>query len=49
MNVFLDNLDIRQVPFMVNNVKEVKYPKWIRESRYIIDYNRRGFLDLIKI
>ena len=49
VNVFLDNLDIRQVPFMVNNVKEVKYPKWIREGRYIIDYNRKGFLDLIKI
>ena len=49
VNIFLNNLDIRQVPFMVSNVKEVNYPKWIREGRYIIDYNRKGFLDLIKI
>ena len=48
VNAFLDTLDIRQVPFMIANNKEVNYPKWLRNGNYVIDYNDEGFLDLIK-
>jgi len=49
INDFLDTLDIRQVPYIVANNKDVNYPKWIKGGEYIIDYNKNGFLDLINL
>lgn len=48
INDFLNTLDIRQVPYVVANNKEVNYPKWVKDGNYTIDYNTDGFLDLIK-
>lgn len=51
LNTFLNRLDIRTVPAIVKELTEkgAKFPAWMRENKYIIDYNKHGNLDLIRI
>lgn len=49
-NQWLDRIDIRCVGNLIDILieKGTRLPEWIREKKYIIDYNGNGFLDLIK-
>jgi hypothetical protein len=49
-NNWLNTIDIRQAGELVLILKEqkVKIPIWLKNFRYNIDYNKKGFLDLIK-
>lgn len=47
---WLDYFDIRQVNVLIDilNKEKVTIPKWIRLKQFAIDYNKHGFLDLIR-
>lgn len=49
LNTFLDNLDIRSVGTIIDNLKQkgCKFPIWLLNKRYTIEYNQHNFLDLI--
>lgn len=50
-NLFLDRLDIRCVGQLIDGMVSngVYVPIWMREKRYVIEYNDNGFLDLVII
>ena len=50
LNEWLNGVDIRCSGQLINAVKELggKLPKWMEDKKFIIDYNRHGFLDLAK-
>ena len=50
LNAWLDGIDIRCSGQLINAVKELggNLPKWMEDKKFIIDYNRHGFLDLAK-
>ena len=50
LNIFLDRLDIRAVNKIIDDNKYfITFPSWLYNKKFIIDYNKNGFLDLIKI
>lgn len=53
MHKWLDSVDIRMVKelldAMPNNTIKNRIPKWIRDRKYEIDYNKHEALDLIEI
>lgn len=50
LNSWLNRLDIRQVNSLILLLKAQNkaVPKWAAQWQYNIDYNEKGFLDLIK-
>lgn len=50
-NAWLDRLDIRCVNDLIDNLlqNKVSIPSWIANKRFVIDYNEKGMLDLIKL
>jgi len=47
-NKWLDTLDIRRVSFIVDKTKaDIKYPKYLLEGSYSLDYNKFDMLDII--
>lgn len=50
-NEWLNHIDIRQAGELVLILKEQgkTMPQWLKDFRYNIDYNEKGFLDLIRI
>ena len=51
LNEFLDRLDIRAVSLLIRIVKDRggRLPTWITNAQFVIDYNGRGHLDLIRL
>jgi hypothetical protein len=50
-NEWLDRLDIRMSSKLIEILITAKrdVPNWMKQSQYIIDYNKHGMLDLIKM
>lgn len=50
INTWLDGVDISMVGSLIDvlNAHDAMLPLWIKNKEFNIDYNRHGFLDLIK-
>lgn len=48
---WLNRLDIRSATSLIDKCKEkmIALPKWIEQKQFVIDYNDRDTLDLIRI
>lgn len=48
LNNWLDNVDIRCSGQLINAVVELggKLPAWMKDKKFIIDYNEFGFMDI---
>lgn len=47
INKLLDNMDIRNVDSVLSNISDEFIPLWYRKKAYVIEYNKKGFLDFI--
>lgn len=49
LNKIIDAIDIRAVSIILKNHPDIKVPKWIKTNSFVIDYNSKSELDLIRI
>lgn len=49
LNRIIDNIDIRNLPVILENHPQLKVFKWVRKKEYIIDYDKNNELDFIRI
>lgn len=49
-NKWLDKVDIREAGSLIDELikHNIKIPSWMKNKKYVIDYNEDGQLDLIK-
>lgn len=50
LNKWLDTIDIRMVGKVIDVIiqNKGKLPSWIKNKQFVIDYNNKGSLDLIR-